>query len=245
MSEEKIPDVLIVGAGLSGLSAAVALSGAGANVSLLERKPYVGGRAYSYAHPALGEIIDSQHVLLGCCTNLIDLCRRAGADRHIRWYDNITFLEPKTATTAGRRSDIGPGILPAPWHSAISFLRAPMLSLTDKARIAIGLLELLRGYPYTDDEPFSLWLKRTKQTDSAIRHFWEPVIVGALNDAFDRCSTRYAGQVFHESFLKSAEGGRLGIPAKPLSDFYADVAALAEQQGTAFSIRTSAIILNA
>ena len=232
-------DVLIVGAGLAGLSAAVALSAAGARVALLERKPYVGGRAYSYQHPALDEVIDSQHVLLGCCTNLIDLCKLGGADRHIRWYDNITFLEPGIGDIPARRSDIGPSALPSPGHSSLSFLSAPMLSLTDKSRISLGLLDFLRGYPTSDDEPFSAWLKRTKQTDRAIRHFWEPVIVGALNDSFDRCSTRYAGQVFHETFMKSAEGGRLGIPSQPLSQFYAAVAKLAEQQGTAMHLRTS------
>jgi squalene-associated FAD-dependent desaturase len=239
MSDATNPDVLIVGAGVAGLAAAVALSGAGARVSLLERKPYVGGRAYSYSHPALDEVIDSQHVLLGCCTNLIDLCKLSGAERHIRWYDNVTFLEPGTADRPTRRSDIVPGILPSPGHSSLSFLRAPMISLADKSGIALGLLDFLRGYPDSDDEPFSVWLKRTKQTDRAIRHFWEPVIVGALNDSFDRCSTRYAGQVFHESFMKSAEGGRLGIPAQPLSEFYAAVAQLAEQQGTTLHLRTS------
>jgi len=114
-----------------------------------------------------------------------------------------------------------------------------MLSVADKASIALGLLEFLRGYPLSDEEPFSAWLKRTKQTDRAIRHFWEPVIVGTLNDTFDRCSTRYAGQVFHESFMKSAEGGRLGIPAQPLSEFYTAVAQLAEKQGTSLHLRTS------
>jgi squalene-associated FAD-dependent desaturase len=239
MTETSNQDVLIIGAGVAGLAAAVALSGAGANVSLLERKPYVGGRAYSYRHSALGEVIDSQHVLLGCCTNLIDLCRVAGADRHIRWYDNVTFLEPATASRPVRRSDIGPAHLPAPGHAALSFLRASMLSVADKSRIAAGLLEFLHGYPSTDDEPFSFWLKRTKQTERAIRHFWEPVIVGALNDSLDRCSTRYAGQVFHESFMKSAGGGRLGIPSQPLSEFFAAVARVAEQQGTTLHLRAS------
>ena len=239
MSAVQQTEVLIVGAGLAGLSAAVALSGAGADVALLERKPYVGGRAYSYTHPALDEVIDSQHVMLGCCTNLIGLCTLAGADKHIRWYDEITFLEPGDEGTHVRRSDIGASFLPAPGHSSISFLSSKMLGFVDKAAIARGLMEFLRGYPASDTEPFSEWLRRTQQTERAVRHFWEPVIVGALNDDFERCSTRYAGQVFYESFLKSAEGGKLGIPTKPLSDFYAALAELAVRQNTLLHLRAS------
>ncbi|MFP5233499.1 MAG: hydroxysqualene dehydroxylase HpnE [Acidobacteriota bacterium] len=237
MSHSPTPDVLVIGAGAAGLAAAVALSGAGAGVSLLERKPFAGGRAYSYTHPALGEVIDSQHVLLGCCANLVDLCRLSGASEHIRWYESITFLEPSRADDPPRRSEIKARLLPAPAHNALSFLRAPMLSLADKSRIALGLLGFLRGYPAEDDEPFSAWLKRTGQTERAIRHFWEPIIVGTLNDAFERCSTRYAGQVFHESFLRSAAGGRFGIPSQPLSEFYGQVARLAERQGARLSYR--------
>jgi squalene-associated FAD-dependent desaturase len=239
MSEQQTPDVLILGAGAAGLAAAVSLSSAGATVSVLERKPFVGGRAYSYPHPALDEVIDSQHVLLGCCTNLVDLCNLSGASQHIRWYDTITFLEPSTRSTPTRRSDIAPTALPSPGHSALSFLRAPMLTTSDRFRIALGLLEFFRSYPASDAEAFSAWLQRTRQTKRAIRHFWEPIIVGTLNDTFDRCSTRYASQVFRESFLKSAAGGRLGIPSQPLSDFYASVAQLAAQQGTSFHPRTS------
>ncbi|HZY72202.1 MAG TPA: FAD-dependent oxidoreductase, partial [Edaphobacter sp.] len=92
MSDPHNSDAIVVGAGAAGLAAAVALAGAGAKVTLLERRPYIGGRAYSYDHPAIEETIDSQHVVLGCCTNILDLCRQAGMADTIRWYDELTFL---------------------------------------------------------------------------------------------------------------------------------------------------------
>jgi zeta-carotene desaturase len=233
MTEPDCSDVLVVGAGVAGLSAAVALSEAGARVRLLERRPYIGGRAYSYEHPALEETIDSQHVVLGCCTNLLDLARKAGMADSIRWYDELVFLEPN-----GHRSWLRPGSLPAPMHQTMSFLKAPMLGLADKVAVASGLLRFLRGFPHTDEESFASWLKRTGQTERAIRHFWEPVVVGALNDTFERCSVKYAGKVFHESFLRSPEAGRLGVPAAPLSEFFAPIAALASRSGVDLRLKS-------
>ncbi|MGA1981478.1 MAG: hydroxysqualene dehydroxylase HpnE [Acidobacteriaceae bacterium] len=232
-------DVAVVGAGTAGLAAAVALARDGAGVTLLERRPFVGGRAYSYSHPALGEIIDSQHVVVGCCTNFLDLIAQAGAADSIRWYDELCFLEP-TAAGSPRQSWIGSGGLPAPAHNSLSFLRAPMLTLHDKARIAAGLAHFLRGCPATDEESFAAWLKHTRQTDRGIRHFWEPVVAGALNDGFERCSTKYAAKVFHESFLRSPEAGRLGIPAAPLSEFFQPVVDLAQSLGV--DVRTNASV---
>ncbi|HZY62096.1 MAG TPA: FAD-dependent oxidoreductase, partial [Edaphobacter sp.] len=233
MSEGLQSDVIVIGAGIAGLSAAVALAQAGAEVTLLERRPYIGGRAYSYEHPALEETIDSQHVVLGCCTNILDLCRQAGMADNIRWYDELVFLEP-----GGRRSLLRTGSLPAPAHQAMSFLRAPMLSLQDKAGIAAGMARFLRDFPQDDNESFAAWLKRTGQTERAIRRFWEPVVVGALNDVFERCSVKYAGKIFHESFLRSPEAVRLGIPAAPLSEFFTPVAELAQTLGVKLKTKT-------
>jgi len=203
-------------------------------VTVLERKPYVGGRAYSYEHPALQEIVDSQHVLLGCCTNLIELCEQAGTADKIRWYDEQTFLEPN-----GRASTIAVSDLPAPFHFAPSFLTIPMLGWKDKLRIARGLMEFFRGYPAEDRESVEQWLKRTGQTERAIRHFWSPIVMATLNDGMAHCSTRYAGKVFHELFVKSSTGGRLGIPTVPLSEFYLGAAQLVESNGGTVQLRAS------
>ena len=63
------PTVAVVGGGLAGLAAACALADSGLQVTVFERRPYLGGRASSYQHPSTGEVVDNcQHVLLGCCT---------------------------------------------------------------------------------------------------------------------------------------------------------------------------------
>src|SRR6202045_2615879 len=127
--------VAIVGGGLAGLAAGCALADAGLRVTVFERRPYVGGRASSYQHPGTGEVVDNcQHVLLGCCTNLIEFYRHIGVEDKIRWYERMTFLEP-----GGRASVIQPTALPAPLHTAPSFLRASCLTLADKVSLAAGL----------------------------------------------------------------------------------------------------------
>ena len=213
-------DVIVVGSGVAGLAAATALAQDGAEVMLLERRPFVGGRAYSYLHPALDEVVDSQHVLLGCCTNLIDLVNGAGLADKVRWYDRQTFLEPGDGHGPARASTIAINGLPAPLQYSDSFLRASMLSLADKAGVARGLLGLADGKPGSDEESIAQWYRRTGQTAGAIRKFWEPIVLATLNDASSACSMKYGAKVFYELFLKTREGGRLGIPTVPLSDFY-------------------------
>jgi squalene-associated FAD-dependent desaturase len=228
--------VTVIGGGLAGLSAACALADAGYKVSLLERRPYVGGRASSYEHPGTGEIIDNcQHVLIGRCTNLIDLYRRFGALDAIRWYDHFTFIEP-----GGRRTLLQPSVLPAPLHTSLSFLRAPAFSLTDKLAIARGMSAFLTGIPADTDENFAHWLARHGQTPRAIQRFWHPVLVSALNEDLVRISVKYAGKVFRESFLLSPEAGRMGIPSVPLSDLYGRAIDYLQTRGGEVHLRTSA-----
>ena len=212
----QVPHVAVVGGGLAGLAAGCALSRSGLRVTLFERRPYLGGRASSYEHPGTGEIVDNcQHVLLGCCTNLVDFYRRTGVEEKIRWFDRLTFLEP-----GGRASVIAPSFLPAPLHCAPAFLRAACLKLPDKLTIAAALAALAPMTPRDTGDSFLSWLRGHGQTARAIDRFWKTVLVSALNEDVDRVSVPYAAQVMRESFLKSAAAGRIGVPSVPLSELY-------------------------
>src|SRR6202521_4499259 len=105
--------VTVVGGGVAGLSAACALAAAGFRVTVLERRGYLGGRASSYLHPGTQEVIDNcQHVLFGCCTNLVGFYERIGVADRIFWDSRMTLIEP-----GGRRSVLAPSSLPAPLRS--------------------------------------------------------------------------------------------------------------------------------
>lgn len=225
----------IVGAGVAGLAAACALAQDGYTVEVLERRPYVGGRASSYLHPGVGEVIDNcQHIVLGCCTNLIDLLKRADATDAIRWSDAITFLEP-----GGRQTRLAPSPLPAPLHTTPSFLTAGALGVRDKLAIARAISIFLRGSRLEhDEENFADWMKRTGQTERAVEHFWKPVLFSALNEDPDRISLRYAAKVFREAFLYSAEAGHMGVPRVPLSELYGFVASAIESARGTIHLRT-------
>src|ERR1700749_3343450 len=225
----------IVGGGLAGLAAGCALADAGFKVTVFERRPYVGGRASSYEHPGTGEVVDNcQHVLLGCCTNLIDFYKRLGVSDKIRWFDELTFIEP-----GGRASRMAPSSLPAPMHNVLAFLAAKMLNAKDKFAIAKAMAELSRGLPSDSEEDFLSWLRRNKQTEQAIERFWKTVLVSALNEDLDRMSVHYAAQVFRESFMKSAAGGRMGVPSIPLSDLYGNAIAYIRARGGEVLLRSS------
>ena len=207
--------IAVAGGGLAGLAAACALSDSGFRVTLFERRPYLGGRASSYEHPGTGEVIDNcQHVLFRVCTNLVELYRRIGVEDKIRWYDEMTFIEP-----GGRSSVMRASALPAPLHTAPSFLRFPFLSVKDKLVIARAIAALTLTQQQDTGHSFQDWLQRHSQTENAIERFWKPILVSALSEDLDLISISYAAQVVRES-MKSPEARHMGVPSVPLTGLY-------------------------
>ena len=210
--------VLVIGGGLAGLACAVALAESGIKVRLFEKRPHLGGRATSYTLPDGSEVDNCQHVTLGCCTNLADFYRRAGADGKIRFYDRLYF-----ADRAGRRSTIAASMLPPPLHMAPSFVGFGALGLGDKIGIAKALMAIAwaGGKPPDIDGVTMLdWLHRMRQTPDAIERFWRVVLVSALDEELSRMDARYGIDVFWKAFLGSRGGYRVGIPSVPLAELY-------------------------
>jgi squalene-associated FAD-dependent desaturase len=224
--------VIVIGGGLAGLSSAVALAEAGFRVRLLEKRPYLGGRATSYALPD-GEHVDNcQHVTLGCCTNLDDFYRRVGASEKIRWYDRLYFLDAN-----GRRSVVQASPLPPPLHLAPSFALSPSLTWRDKRAIARAMIRIVRsgGRPADAEQSPGItmldWLRRHGQTEHAIERFWSIVLVSALDEELARTDAHYGVDVFWKAFLANRGGFRMGIPSVPLGELYDGCRAGVERRG--------------
>ncbi len=208
----------MIGGGLAGLSAAVALADSGLRVRLHEQRPFLGGRATSYALPDGSFVDNCQHVTLGCCTNLDDFYRRVGAQHLIHYYDSLFFVDKR-----GRNYSIHSSALPPPFHMAPSFARFSALTFADKRSIATAMLAIARsgGRPsYAERSTMLTWLHRMNQTPAAIDRFWRVVLVSALDEELARTDARYGIEVFWKAFLANREGYRVGIPSVPLSELY-------------------------
>jgi squalene-associated FAD-dependent desaturase len=215
------PRIAIVGGGLAGLAAAVALADRNFNITLFEARRQLGGRAGSFYDPASDAWVDHcQHVSLSCCTNLADFCRRTGLADLLRHDKKLHFFGPD-----GRRSDVSAsGWLPAPLHLLPALLRLKYLSLRERLGIISALRKLARSSPIDDPHGPTIgqWLRAHGQSDHAIELFWTPVIVSALSETVDRAAVPPVRKVFVDAFLAARHAFELQIPRVPLGEFYGE-----------------------
>lgn len=214
--------IAIAGGGLAGLAAAAALGSAGYKVKLFEARPFFGGRATSYplnSSDSAGPTIDNcQHVLLRCCTNLLDFYRRLHVEGRIHFSREFYWIEP-----GGRLSLMRAGMLPRPLHFAGSFAKLRFLSVRAKMEVARGLLAVRRDYQCRQDlDQITMldWLQEKRQGSQAVERFWRQVLVSAINEELDRMAAIHGLQMFWLGFLARGDSYQMGIPSVPLAELY-------------------------
>ena len=220
----QLDSVVVAGGGLAGMAAAWRLASAGYRVTLVERRPYLGGRAYSYVDRETGVQVDNgQHVFMGCCAAYIDFLRGIETlDRTVKQ----DRLRVEVRSPSGKVGVLSAAPLPAPLHLLPSFLRYPHLGWRDKLRASPALLHIrLERDPHRDElrnMSFEDWLRRNGQSDRAIANFWDLIIVPTLNDASRDVSASMAFTVFQVALLKDAHGADIGFARSGLSDVMGD-----------------------
>ncbi|HTX02929.1 MAG TPA: hydroxysqualene dehydroxylase HpnE [Candidatus Acidoferrales bacterium] len=204
--------VAIVGGGLAGLSAALALKERGHEVELFERTRLLGGRATSFAVDG-HEVDNGQHVFLACCTEFIRFVDGVGMAENLHLQERFDVL----VIGKGVRSRLRAANLPAPLHLAWSLLRYTPLRLGARLGIARALLGLRTDVAELPDETFAAWLRRNRQGAEEIRAFWDPFLVPALNVPLEAMTLRDAAFVLQTAFLSDGGAARFGWSTVPLA----------------------------
>ncbi len=203
--------VAVVGGGLAGLAAGLELSEAGYEVELFERSRLLGGRATSFEIDGV-EVDNGQHVFLGCCSDFQSFVRRAGMGDRLWLQERFQAL----VVTRDGTSLLRAARLPAPWHLVASFVRFGALGLRSKLGVARALAAAARNGE-ARNETFAQWLRRRKQSDEALRVFWTPFFVPALNVPLEEMDAREALFTLRTAFLGDADAARFGFSTVPLA----------------------------
>lgn len=196
-------DVIIIGGGFAGLSAGVALAEKGFRVALLESKPALGGRAYSFADPESGDFVDNgQHVLMGCYTETLDFLDRIGARKNLVFHPD---LEIEMLDREGASATLKTAHLPGPFHMSAGLLRYRHLTIGQRLRVLSGGLKLLamqrRERASLEKMTVTQLMDALAQGKRARQAFWYPLSIATLNDEPEVSSAALLAEVLKRGFF--------------------------------------------
>ncbi len=192
--------IAVVGAGMAGLSAAIALTAAGKAVTLIEAGPAAGGRCRSYFDRGLGLRIDNgNHLLLSGNRATFGYLKTIGATETLAMPVEPIF--PFLDLRDGRRWVLRPNRGRIPWWVLSPTRRVPGTRVRDH-------LALLRLRKINSEAAVDASMRH----DTLYERLIEPLAVAALNTPADEGLASLLGAVMKETLFR---GGRACIPAIP------------------------------
>jgi hydroxysqualene dehydroxylase len=209
-------DVVVIGAGFAGLSAATALAEKGVRVLVLEARPSLGGRASAFVDPSTGERVDNgQHVLIGAYRETFRFLRRIGTDKHVYMQPGLSI---DIIDKDGRVSRLACPPIPAPLHLLAGAMRWNAIGWRDR----LALARLRRGGRRDADPRATVreWLEWHGQTPRLIELLWEPLAVASLNQSIDEASGALFGEVLRRTFTSVRSDSSLGLVCRALDELY-------------------------
>jgi hydroxysqualene dehydroxylase len=219
-------EAVIVGGGFAGLSAGVALAQQGFRVALLEGKPALGGRAFSFPDTESGDQVDNgQHVLMGCYHQTLDFLGQIGtSDRLIVHRD----LEIEMLDGPGRPARIKTASLPGPFHMTAGLMRYKHLTIADRlAALRAGMLMMaMRRFAGDQLQWMTVadFMNLTRQSAQARRTFWYPLAIATLNERPELASAALLAEVMKRAFFSRRNDSAFLYPSVGLSELYCSAA---------------------
>ncbi|MGI5273310.1 hydroxysqualene dehydroxylase HpnE [Nonomuraea sp. CA-218870] len=223
MSGPPAAPVAIVGGGLAGIAAAVALGEAGHAVTLYEARPRLGGATHSFDRDGLA-VDNGQHVFLRCCTAYLGLLDRMGVADRVRLQDRF---DVHVLTPGGRRGRLRRTALPGPLHLLPALATYSLLSPPDRLRAVRAALELARldpADPALDRLTLESWLAAHGQTGPAREALWDLFAKAALNAGAGQAALGPAVKVFRTALLGRSGAADIGVPDAPLGELHGTAA---------------------
>jgi uncharacterized protein with NAD-binding domain and iron-sulfur cluster len=183
------PSVVILGGGISGMSAAMALLDAGLGVTLVEAGPRCGGLPPPLIDPRSGAPLDLVAPLFPGGGAFAKWLAQLGASDRLLAGD----LAPLTFLIPGLASALRASTLPAALRLPAGLMGLDALAPVDRARAAVGATLVRLGRPRaTDSHSFYRWLRVAGQSSAAISRFWNPLCAMATGLAVEEVAAKVA-----------------------------------------------------
>jgi len=206
-------EVAIVGAGLSGLAAAIRLTEAGYRVALYDQADHAGGRCRSFHDQVLDRRIDNgNHLLLSANHAALAFLETVGASDSLVGPTRAAF--PFIDLQADRR-----------WE--VTFADGPLLGripLPPRGIPDVTLRQFLGAFRLKSAGPDDTIDQRLDTGTPLYKRFWHPLAVAALNTACDEATARLLWPVVAETVLKGGRNCRPLVARDGLSESFIDPA---------------------